>query len=131
METKHSRFIIVDDDPINNFITERVIKNISPQAEVKTFTQPEEGLDYVISTFAKADNGKAILLLDVNMPTMTGWQFIEHLEHEGIVDKDKLLIDILSSSVDPADQERARMHPLIREFIMKPLSPEAVLHLLE
>lgn len=127
MIIKHTHFIIVDDDPINNFITKRVITNIRPHADVITFTEPEEGLDYVLSTFTKPNDGKAILLLDINMPTMTGWQFMERLEHEGAIVGERLLIYILSSSIDAADKERAEVNPHIKDYIMKPLTAEGVL----
>ncbi len=127
MITKNTRFIIVDDDPINNFITKKVITNISPHAEVITFTKPEEGLDYVLSTFTKPNDGKAILLLDINMPTMTGWQFLERLAHEDALVGERLLIFILSSSIDSSDKEKAKVNPQIRDYIMKPLTAEGVL----
>ena len=127
MIPKHPHFIIVDDDPINNFITKKVITNISPHAEVVTFTKPEEGLDYVQSIFAKPLSDKAILLLDINMPTMTGWQFMKRLEHEGAIVSERLLIYILSSSIDAADKERAEVNPHIKDYIMKPLTAEGVL----
>jgi CheY-like chemotaxis protein len=131
MMMKQPHFIIVDDDPTNNFITKRVIKKISPHADVITFTDPEEGLDCILSTIVKPNSGEAILLLDINMPTMTGWQFIEHLEQESTVFSERLLIYILSSSVDSADKERAKANPHIIDYIMKPLRAEAVIHLLE
>ncbi len=126
MIPKQPHFIIVDDDPINNFITKKVITKISPQAEVVTFTKPEEGLDYVLSTFTKPNNGKAILLLDINMPSMTGWQFMEVLEKKGAVISERLLIYILSSSIDSADKEKAKVNPQIKDYIMKPLTAQAV-----
>ncbi len=129
MIPKHPHFIIVDDDPINNFITKKVITNISPHAEVVTFTKPEEGLDYILSIFAKPLNDKAILLLDINMPTMTGLQFMERLEHEGAIVSERLLIYILSSSIDTADKERAEVNPHIKDYIMKPLTAQQLLSL--
>ncbi len=126
MITKPPHFIIVDDDPINNFITKRLITKNYPNAEVVTFTQPEAGLQYVMSIFEKPDNGKAILLLDINMPIMTGWQFMEHLELVGSGVNNRLLIYILSSSVDPADKKRAKVNPQINDYIVKPLTAEAL-----
>ncbi len=129
MIPKHPHFIIVDDDPINNFITKKVITNINPNAFVIAFTEPEEGLDYILSIFAKPFSDKAILLLDINMPTMTGWQFLERLESEGAVVSERLLIYILSSSVDTADKGKAEVNPHIKDYIMKPLTTKAVLSL--
>lgn len=127
MANKYTLYIIVDDDPINNFITQRIILKANPDADVVTFTEPEEGLEYVLSLFAKPNDGKAILLLDINMPAMTGWQFMEHLEREGKVVGEQLLIYILSSSIDAADREKAKVNSYIRDYIMKPLTAEVVL----
>ena len=65
METNTLHFIIVDDDDISNFITKSVIMENSPQAEVISFTEPEKGLEYVLSLFKKQKEDKAILLLDI------------------------------------------------------------------
>jgi CheY-like chemotaxis protein len=127
MIPNHPHFIIVDDDPISNFITKRMIIKVIPNAEVITFTESEKGLDYVLSLFAKPNDGKVILLLDINMPNITGWQFMKRLEFEGNIVSERLLIHILSSSIDAADKERAKLNPHISDYIMKPLSADAVL----
>jgi len=126
MVTNRIQFIIVDDDPINNLITKKIITKYSPQADMITFTEPEEGLDYVLSALSKSDKDKAILLLDINMPDMTGWQFMERLERESVLVGERLLIYILSSSIEAAHIERARVNPHISDFIMKPLTAEDV-----
>jgi CheY-like chemotaxis protein len=127
MIPNHPHFIIVDDDPISNFITKRMIIKVIPNAEVITFTESEKGLDYVLSFFAKPNDCKVILLLDINMPNITGWQFMKRLEFEGNIVSERLLIHILSSSIDAADKERAKLNPHISDYIMKPLSADAVL----
>ncbi len=126
MITKQPHFIIVDDDPINNFITKKVITKISPNAFVIAFTEPEEGLDYILSIFAKPFNDKAILLLDINMPTMTGWQFMEVLEKKGSIVSERLLIYILSSSVDTSDREKAEVNLHVKDYIIKPLTAQQI-----
>ena len=57
---------------------------------------------------------------------MTGWQFLERLENEGAVVSERLLIYILSSSVDIADKEKAEVNPHIKDYIMKPLTAQEV-----
>lgn len=58
---------------------------------------------------------------------MTGWQLMERLEHEGTLVGGRLLIYLLSSSIDPADKERAKVNFQISDFNLKPLTVEAVL----
>ena len=126
MYTKISLFIIVDDDPISNFISKKLILKANLDADVQSFTESVEGLNYVLSTLAKPQEGTAVLLLDINMPALTGWQFMERLETKGSIVDERLLIYILSSSIDPADLSKAKDNPHICDYIMKPLTLEIV-----
>ena len=122
MSDRRPRFIVVDDDPVNNSICRKVITRIFPNADVMTFTEPETGLAYIISTFSKPNVGRAILFLDINMPTMTGWEFIERFEKFGTTIKEQLYIYVLSSSVNSVDKEKAKHNRNIVDYIEKPLS---------
>lgn len=130
MKTNALNFILVDDDAISNFITKRVIMENSPQAKVISFTEPEKGLECVLSLFKKPKEDKAILLLDINMPSMTGWEFMEILEQKEPAVSERLLVYILSSSVNPADKERAGVNLQISDYIMKPLTNDAIISIL-
>jgi CheY-like chemotaxis protein len=130
MKPRYSSFIIIDDDPINNRICEKIIQKVIPDAEVITFTEPHAGFEYVKSTRQKPTIGKAILLLDINMPTMTGWEFMEQFEQLDTTLKERFLIYILSSSVNPADIEKAKSNKKIIDYIEKPLSASLVQSLL-
>lgn len=124
------RFFVVDDDPINNKICKLIICDSIPDAEVTSFTDPETGLAFLRSEFSKSSVGTAILFLDINMPTMTGWEFLELYEQEDTIIKDRLSIYILSSSVNPKDWEKAKCNPHILDFIEKPLSEEVLLKII-
>jgi len=119
-------FIVVDDDEVNNMICEKVITRTIPGAVVISFTKPEAGLAFILSTFCDPDAGKATLLLDINMPTMTGWEFMNRFEKAGPVVKEKIFIYILSSSVNPVDKDRAANNNDVTGYIEKPLTPEFI-----
>lgn len=123
-----SNFVIVDDDPINNMICSTVIKKVYPDAAVVSFTEPEKGLDYFRNTLPTCHT---ILFLDINMPTMTGWEFID--EFSGLESnlKSKVSVFIVSSSVDFRDRERASCNSAIRRMISKPLTAKMLLSVLE
>lgn len=124
MLTQAPTFIVVDDDPINNLLCKEVIKSEFPDAEVKTFIEPEKGLDYIKATFTTPYDSKTILFLDINMPTMTGWEFMEQFETFDSIIKDQFRIYILSSSVNPTDIDRAHANEYVIEYLEKPLSFE-------
>jgi len=117
------RFLIVDDDPINNILSRKVLENSLGQVEVKEFVIPERALEYIESEFEGSQTKeRTTLLLDINMPTLTGWEFLETFETFSDPIKNKFNIYILSSSIDPADIQRAKQNPLVIDFIEKPLN---------
>ena len=127
MKTSFS-FVVIDDDPVNNALCQMVINIAVAGAEVKTFTVPETGFEYISAEYSK--NGhKAILLLDLNMPTMTGWEFLELFESLDEKIKSRLEIYVLSSSVDPHDKERASANKNVVDYIVKPLTKEIVVNI--
>lgn len=120
-ETKH--FLIVDDDPSNNILTKIALRKFFNEVEVKDFLMPEKALKYIESEFEnQAPEEKVILLLDINMPTLTGWEFLDKFNAFKESIKNKFNIYMLSSSVDPADIQRAQLNPLVNDFIEKPLN---------
>src|ERR1700756_3900718 len=97
------KYVIVDDDPFNNMICSMVIEDALGEAEITAFTKPEEGLEFM------KENVKAptVLFLDINMPTLTGWEFLEQYAHFSDEVKMNTNIYILSSSLDRRDKDRA------------------------
>jgi response regulator RpfG family c-di-GMP phosphodiesterase len=121
-------FIIVDDDHLSNLICTMALKNALGNVHIKTFLSPEEGLAYIKEAYEK-DQGLTILLLDINMPTLSGWDFMEQYETFSETIKDQLIIYILSSSVDKRDKEKANASKYVSGFISKPLEAHNILAL--
>src|ERR1041384_7342896 len=101
---KPTLFILVDDDLVNNNICKLYIRHALSNVEIVDFTLPERGFYYVESLFDR-ENASAILLLDINMPTMTGWDFLEKYDALPQKIKDRITIYMLSSSVDKRDRD--------------------------
>lgn len=127
MKNAIKQFVIVDDDPQNNSLSKIAIRKTLGDVIVKDFEIPETGLEYIEKEFQNENGGsKTILLLDINMPTMTGWEFLESFDNFEDKIKKQFSIYMLSSSVDPSDIERAMSNPLVTDFIEKPLNKEAL-----
>ena len=119
MKTLIKQFLIVDDDPQNNSLSRMAIRKVLGNVPVKDFEVPETGLEYIGKDFETGSSDeKTVLLLDINMPTMTGWEFLEEFDKLSENIKMQFQIFMLSSSVDPSDIERAT------DFIEKPLNKE-------
>jgi CheY-like chemotaxis protein len=125
-----SRFVVIDDDPVNNALCKMIIKLALGKMDVKTFTLPEKGFQFIKTEYTMNMNGSiSIILLDLNMPIMSGWEFLERFEELDEVIKKQVKIYILSSSVDPRDKEQAGKNKHVEDYIVKPLTKEIVLEI--
>ena len=122
-----SRFIVIDDDALNNKICRVCIEKIYKGVDVTTFTDPREGFDYLVSEYSRKDHDTtATLFLDINMPTMTGWEFLEQFDLLDETIKSRIRVYILSSSVDKRDMERAKTNKNVVYYLIKPLTKETI-----
>ena len=123
-----AKYIIVDDDPFNNILCKIQIEMTLGKVDICTFQVPEDGLKF-IQTEYRNSMMPTILFLDINMPTITGWEFMERYEKFTERIRNQITIYILSSSVDPRDKNKAKNNKLITGFISKPLVSEMILTL--
>lgn len=115
-------FIVIDDDYINNVICDKMIQLTMPGANVVTFTEPEKGLEHILATYSGIGENKAILFLDINMPSLNGWEVLDRFAGFSEEVKNRVKIIMLSSSIDPLDKEKALKNPLVSEYVIKSLS---------
>ncbi|UJP63561.1 response regulator [Mongoliitalea daihaiensis] len=116
---RFSAIILVDDDPINNLINKRLISKTKISERVEEFLEAEKALEKLKNL---GEEETALILLDINMPVMNGWDFlnyyVENLSHR----PDKIVM--LSSSIDFQDRIKANSYSCVKGFIEKPLTPE-------
>ncbi len=130
------KFIVVDDDKFNNALCTMVIRRICPDAEVLTFHDPIEGYDYIINDFPNFSlKHPVVLLLDINMPVLDGWVFLENLNRFIKAQKQppagRLIIYVLSSSVDRKDIDKAIQYPNVIDYIIKPITKDIILQIVD
>ncbi len=106
--------VVVDDDPINNIITEKRFASVIEDLEMKVFEWASEALDYLKDTLEMPD----LVLLDLNMPGITGWDFLDRCQELDI----EVDVVILTSSIDNQDIEKADTYANVKAFISKPLN---------
>lgn len=117
------RFLLVDDDPVNNYLTKIILKKSFEEVHVNDFTIPEDALEFIKSGPShNPPYGKTTLLLDINMPSISGWEFLEAFELFDASIKEQYNIYILSSSVNLSDINLAKENQLVLDFIEKPLN---------
>ena len=130
-ETRPVHILLVDDDEINNFISIKLIKKALADAEISACLNGKLAIEE-LSALQKNNPEKLpdFILLDINMPIMNGWEFLDEYKNLNI-DSDKCKIFIISSSVFSNDISKARSYPLVKNFISKPLSVEKIREMLE
>jgi len=115
---------IVDDDPIYRLIVLKMIKNRDASIEICECENGEIGL----AELKKPERAghKIVVLLDINMPVLNGWSFLEELEKNDFYNLEQLDVYMVTSSVDENDKIKAKQFPFIKGFYHKPLSSEDI-----
>ena len=122
-----TRVMVVDDDPVSNKITRLFLRKNNWPAEVMVFEDGQEALRVLGESFSgDAQSTPDVILLDMDMPVFSGWDFMEEYSSLPSELTGKPLLYMVSSSINPPDMKRAGDYPLIRAYITKPLTPQAL-----
>lgn len=122
--TTISRYIVIDDDIINNHLCDRYIRISVPDANIHSFTNPEKALSFINETYPLEDSNKTIIFLDINMPVLNGWEVLDKMKEMSEAVRRQFITYILSSSVSYEDKEKAAAQPMVAGFVEKPLSTQ-------
>jgi CheY-like chemotaxis protein len=116
------RILLVDDEDINNYIAARLIQKALPGAAVTSCLHGKEAMESLIDAKHNALKLPDIILLDISMPVMNAWEFLDEYSRRKIDPDGKCTIFILSSSVYNDDIKRANSYSAVKGFICKPLN---------
>jgi response regulator RpfG family c-di-GMP phosphodiesterase len=120
-----AQIIIIDDDPLSNFICTTAIRLYNPQIALVDFTSAEEGWNYIADKKNRPVTGIRILvLLDLNMIGVSGWEFLDRFRMLEADVQSQFRVFILSSSVDRQDRTKIESNKLVAGYIIKPLTNE-------
>jgi CheY-like chemotaxis protein len=116
--------MLVDDNEHDNFFHERTIKKVDASIVVIKMKSGDEALDYLKQTIENTHPD--LILLDINMPGMNGWEFLEQYNLLTQKMQSHALIVMLTTSSSPVELRRALSHKLINDYIIKPLTEESL-----
>jgi CheY-like chemotaxis protein len=126
-DSKPVSILLVDDDEINNFISIKLIKKALDNTSISACLNGRFAIEE-LAEIQKQDPSLLpdFILLDINMPIMNGWEFLDEYKRLNIDPMGKSKIYIISSSVFSNDINKARSYPLVKNFISKPLSVDKI-----
>jgi len=111
---------IIDDDPIYVFAAKRMMELSDFCQNFMVFNNGMKALDGLIPMIDAGEAIPELILLDINMPVMDGWQFLD--EFIKIKTDQKITLYIVSSSIDTEDYQKAKTYELVSDFIVKPIT---------
>lgn len=120
---QYKKVILIDDDAFTNIINKRIIQMVDPNMEVLVFDTISTAEAYLQ---INDNSGDFLILLDVNFPFSSGWEFLVNYQRYSVNSK----VIVLSSSIDTYDRDKAREFPMVVDYITKPLSLEMVKEIL-
>lgn len=131
MKKKLNCILLIDDDKATNFLHEMVIKRTDCTEKVVAVESGQEALDYL----QFKENGKNpqpdLIFLDINMPAMNGWEFLDKYNELDKREKGRVVLMMLTTSLNPDDLDKSRKISDVHGFMNKPLTQKMLNETLE
>jgi CheY-like chemotaxis protein len=122
---------LIDDDDIYVFLTKKTILKVLEDVDVEVFSDGLKAITHLKNIQNQPELLPDVIFLDLNMPVMDGWEFLEEYQelYSSFARKNQLYI--VSSSISPHEMERSKNISVVSEFIIKPLVKEKFLEILQ
>jgi CheY-like chemotaxis protein len=124
-------FIMIDNNELNCFIIQKMLANTNASIPLNTFVHAQEGYEFIKNHSFQSDADKTILLLDIHMPLMDGFEFLNEFDQLPETTKKHYTIYILTSSTDRKDKQRSTLSGSVKKFLSKPLTFDILKNIIE
>ncbi|MBU2948530.1 response regulator [Zobellia uliginosa] len=120
--TKIKSVCIIDDDPIFIYGTKRIMNEVDFTEEIVVYNDGQQAIEGLKAMTAKGEELPSMIFLDINMPIMNGWEFLDEFVQMPNNNSEEIIIYIISSSVDPRDIAKIQEYEIVNNYILKPIS---------
>lgn len=120
---------IIDDDKILTYVLQRIMGSVDSIENIEIFQNGKEAINELLIVKKNPESLPDIILLDLNMPIMDGWQFLD--EFEKIKLDKKITLYIVSSSIDVQDHNKAKSYKTVSDFLIKPIGKKQIEQMVE
>lgn len=115
-------FIVIDDSKLDCFIAEKMIRNTGKSESIKSFLQGREALNFIATAPPSDEYSHTIVLVDIQMPIMNGFEFVEAFEQLPYAITENYSIYVISSSINDTDMRKLQNYTSVKQFLNKPLT---------
>ncbi|HNP19500.1 MAG TPA: response regulator [Fulvivirga sp.] len=123
--------LLIDDDEVANFVNNRIIQNTIGGIKTVSFLTASEGLNYLKACNANGEKLPEYIFLDINMPEMSGWEFLGQYADLDAEIRGNIKVYMLSSSQNEEDFRKAEMNENVSGFLNKPLLGKDLLEVVD
>ena len=110
--------MLIDDDPINNLIIRKELTRFNSNISLIIYESPNEALNY----FRQQNQSPDLILLDINMPEMNGWEFLDEFEKLAL----NINLAMLTSSIAKIDHKKSQSYSIVKDYFIKPLDKDKI-----
>lgn len=127
---KLGSILLVEDDNITNFINKRLISKLEVAEDIRVATNGAEAISFIRKRLSSNDSCPELIFLDINMPVMDGFEFLQEFKRLQFEQKENVVIVVLTTSTNQNDIEKLK-NSGNTDFINKPLTKEKIQTIVE